>query len=75
MLTWLFGKSYDIEIATLNKIIGDLQEKCDKLEQRLSDLNIEAEIDNCVGNIDMDSLAENAIADAIGRSDLRVKFY
>lgn len=75
MLTWLFGKTYDNEISTLNKIIGDLQEKCDKLEKRIEDLNIEAEVEDAIGNIDMDSLAENAIADAIGRSDLKVKFY
>lgn len=67
----LFSKNYDIKIAELNKIIGDLQEKIDKLETRIEDLNIDSEVEHAIEKVDVDSMAENAIEEAINRMYVR----
>ena len=39
MFAWLFGKNYDNEIADMNRIIGDLQDKIvDRSEEHTSEL-------------------------------------
>ena len=73
MFAWLFGKNYDNEIADMNRIIGDLQDKIVDLERQLEDVNIEGEVEDAINNVDMEDMARNAIEEAFAGATLRFR--
>jgi|688.fasta_scaffold75220_14 hypothetical protein len=74
MFNWLFGKNYEVEIADLNRVITSLQKQVNNMEKLLNDIDVPSEVETAISNADIDSLAENALEEAMNRATIRFRY-